>query len=49
MQNGFLVDRKPSIAITGGDPHHALRYCPICDGYEALDRKVVVIGGPEAA
>jgi thioredoxin reductase (NADPH) len=44
-----LVDRKLSIAVTGGDPCDAVRYCPICDGYEAIDRKVAVIGGSEAA
>lgn len=44
-----IADRKPSMAITGGDPRNVVRYCPICDGYEATDRKVAVLGGPEAA
>lgn len=44
-----LVDRKPSIATMAGEPCPAVRYCPICDGYEAIDRKVAVIGGSDAA
>jgi thioredoxin reductase (NADPH) len=26
-----------------------LRYCPICDGYEAIDRKIAVVGRPDHA
>lgn len=40
-----IVDDHPDI------PHHGkflyggrVRYCPICDGYEALDRRIAVIG-----
>jgi len=45
-----LVDRKPpisglDIAVTRG----ALRYCPICDGYEASDRRIGVIGDVDDA
>jgi len=40
-----LVDEAPVIE---GDPDlgsiEAIRYCPICDGYEAMDRKVGVLG-----
>ena len=40
-----LVDEPPT--IEGGQdpgPIEAIRYCPICDGYEAMDRKVGVLG-----
>jgi thioredoxin reductase len=26
-----------------------VRYCPICDGYEAIDKRIGVVGGFEAA
>src|SRR3954465_10445163 len=44
-----IVDRKPSVDIAGGDARQTIRYCPICDGYEATDRKVAVLGGADAA
>jgi thioredoxin reductase (NADPH) len=44
-----LVDKKPLINIRGGDPREVIRYCPVCDGFEASDRKVAVLGGDEAA
>jgi thioredoxin reductase (NADPH) len=43
-----LVDRSPSIE---GEPENAystmLRFCPICDGYEAIDRRVGILGNLE--
>ena len=39
-----LVDHYPSIE---GEPNcrsEAVRFCPICDGYEAIDRRVGVLG-----
>jgi thioredoxin reductase (NADPH) len=40
-----LVDRSPSIE---GEPENGpstmIRFCPICDGYEAIDRRVGVLG-----
>ena len=44
-----IVDKKPPLEIAGGDAQDVIRYCPICDGYEAIDRKVAVLGGSEAA
>ncbi len=45
-----IVDEKPAL------PHikhfvysGAVRYCPICDGYEALDRRIAVVGPLEHA
>ena len=44
-----LVDKKPRFAVMSEDPHPAVRYCPICDGFEAMDRTIAVLGGEEAA
>jgi thioredoxin reductase (NADPH) len=44
-----LVDKEPKFKVLGGDPREVVRYCPICDGYEALDLTVAVLGGKEAA
>jgi thioredoxin reductase (NADPH) len=40
-----LIDARPSIrglsdAVAGG----SLRFCPICDGYEAMDKRIGVLG-----
>jgi thioredoxin reductase (NADPH) len=45
-----IVDIHPKLegweeALHRGD----LRYCPICDGYEAIDRSIAVIGSARAA
>jgi thioredoxin reductase (NADPH) len=45
-----IVDIHPTLdgwadALKQGD----LRYCPICDGYEAIDRSIAVIGSPPEA
>jgi len=42
-----IVDSHPQLegwreALERGD----LRYCPICDGFEAIDRSIAVIGSP---
>jgi thioredoxin reductase (NADPH) len=45
-----IVDRKPRIeGCASNESNEAIRYCPICDGYEAIDRRVGVIGGAAAA
>jgi thioredoxin reductase (NADPH) len=44
-----IVDKEPPFTCSGGDPRDVIRYCPICDGYEAMDRRVAVLGGEEAA
>jgi thioredoxin reductase (NADPH) len=43
-----IVDNKPSFEVTGGDPRNLIRYCPVCDGFEAIDRKIAVLGGEDA-
>jgi thioredoxin reductase (NADPH) len=43
-----LIDKQPP--IPGGQQHSELiRFCPICDGFEATDRRVAVLGDGEAA
>jgi thioredoxin reductase (NADPH) len=44
-----IVDKEPRFEIKSGDPRHVIRYCPICDGFEAIDRKIAVLGGDDAA
>jgi thioredoxin reductase (NADPH) len=45
-----LTDRKPQLAgIDAAEAAGLVRYCPVCDGYEARDRAVVVIGRVEDA
>jgi thioredoxin reductase (NADPH) len=41
-----LADRRPSIAgLNDLEAAGLVRYCPICDGYEARNRRIAVIGG----
>jgi thioredoxin reductase (NADPH) len=40
-----LIDESPQIeGLSAGVYNGAVRYCPICDGYEAMDRRIGVIG-----
>ena len=40
-----LVDGKPQTpGLIDGVAHGAVRFCPICDGYEARDRRIGVLG-----
>jgi thioredoxin reductase (NADPH) len=49
-----LVDAQPDTkGLREGIAHGAIRFCPICDGYEAIDRHIGVLGplahaGPKA-
>jgi thioredoxin reductase (NADPH) len=43
-----ILDKKPAL-VAHGDVREVIRYCPICDGYEATDAKVAVLGGADAA
>jgi thioredoxin reductase (NADPH) len=40
-----IVDHKPQTqGLIEGIAHGAIRFCPICDGYEAMDRRIGVLG-----
>jgi thioredoxin reductase (NADPH) len=39
-----LVDHCPQVEGTPDCPTDAVRFCPICDGYEAIGRRVGVLG-----
>jgi thioredoxin reductase (NADPH) len=44
-----LVDHCPTIEGRPADcPSEVVRFCPICDGYEAIDRRVGVLGDIKA-
>jgi thioredoxin reductase (NADPH) len=41
-----LIDEAPGIeGLSAGVYTGAIRYCPICDGFEATDRRIGVLGG----
>jgi thioredoxin reductase (NADPH) len=46
-----LIDERPPVAagITDSVARGLIRYCPICDGYEASDKKIGVLGPFERA
>ncbi len=45
-----MVDEKPNLPhIRAFEYSGTVRYCPICDGYEAMDRRIAVIGPLEQA
>jgi thioredoxin reductase (NADPH) len=45
-----LVDERPPIDGFGDSVYAgAVRFCPICDGYEAMDRRIGVLGEVAAA
>ena len=45
-----LVDERPPIDGFGDSVYTgAVRFCPICDGYEAMDRRIGVLGGLQSA
>jgi thioredoxin reductase (NADPH) len=45
-----IVDESPDMPGLRDTIHQgALRFCPICDGYEALDRRIGVLGPVEPA
>jgi thioredoxin reductase (NADPH) len=40
-----LIDKKPTTAgLEDGIVHGSIRFCPICDGYEARDKRIGVLG-----
>ena len=41
-----LIDKSPK---SGKASQDSIRYCPVCDGYEATDRRIGVLGSLEGA
>lgn len=40
-----IVDKKPAVEGLGeGIAHGLIRFCPVCDGYEARDKRIGVLG-----
>jgi thioredoxin reductase (NADPH) len=45
-----IVDESPNLpGITEAFANGSIRYCPVCDGYEAMDQRVGVLGHGEDA
>jgi thioredoxin reductase (NADPH) len=45
-----VIDRKPELAGLDDAIHRSLvRMCPICDAYEAIDKKIAVLGDGDLA
>lgn len=45
-----IVDVQPEIeALDGAVERGLVRYCPVCDAFEAADLRIAVIGGDDAA
>lgn len=45
-----IVDRMPAFAgHEGAIASGQLRFCPVCDGFEATDQRVAVVGPPDRA
>jgi thioredoxin reductase (NADPH) len=45
-----IIDESPALpGLRDAIYHGALRFCPICDGYEAMDRRIGVLGRYETA
>ena len=45
-----ITDKCPDLEVM--DPSavgKSIRYCPVCDGFEALDKRIVVYGPPDGA
>src|SRR3954471_17691711 len=40
-----IVYSNPSLDVRIGDPREVIRYCPVCDGFEATDYMIEVLGG----
>jgi thioredoxin reductase (NADPH) len=49
MATGLVDGRPPVQGITDPVAGGAIRFCPICDGYEAMDKRIGVLGTMQAA
>lgn len=44
VATGLVDHRPPTAGLRDGIAHGSIRFCPICDGYEAIDKRVGVLG-----
>jgi thioredoxin reductase (NADPH) len=45
-----LIDESPKVEGLGSEVYDgAVRFCPICDGFEAMDRRIGVLGSADEA
>jgi thioredoxin reductase (NADPH) len=45
-----LIDERPKVEGLGSGVYDgAVRFCPICDGFEAMDRRIGVLGSADEA
>jgi thioredoxin reductase (NADPH) len=45
-----ITDKCPDLAVLDpAAPKEKVRYCPICDGFEAIDKRIAVYGHPDEA
>jgi thioredoxin reductase (NADPH) len=45
-----LIDKAPDVPdLRGATDRGLVRYCPICDGYEATDKRIAVLGNADDA
>jgi thioredoxin reductase (NADPH) len=45
-----LIDESPKVEGLGSGVYDgAVRFCPICDGFEAMDRRIGVLGSADEA
>jgi thioredoxin reductase (NADPH) len=49
VATGLTDDRPVLPGLKEAEQAALLRYCPICDGFEATDKRIAVIGAPAAA
>jgi thioredoxin reductase (NADPH) len=45
-----IADKRPDFSVSDAAVFDdAVRYCPVCDGFEAIDKRIAVYGPPEQA
>src|SRR4051794_7060178 len=49
VATGLIDERPPVQGLTDPVAGGAIRFCPICDGYEAMDKRIGVLGTMQAA
>lgn len=49
LATGVKLSEPPIANLEGGLRRGLIRYCPICDGYEARDQRIAVLGGRAGA